>query len=441
MLQGRIDTLAPEFVAGSRYASGTAIMTLRLIQAALLMTLAACGSSAQTSGQSQDLSSAPFTATDVATFDSPWAMDFLPGSGVRMTNMALVTEKAGKLWLIDATTGRKQEVAGVPAVVAQGQGGLSDVVASPGFAGDGLVYLTYSQPSGNGGSQLALARAKLVLGAAPELRDLQVIWRNPTGGQGGHFGARIAFAPDGNSLFLSTGERQRFTPAQDPNLPMGKILHLTLDGKPAPDNPWAGRTGAAMVQVTDPPEDSNAAKAAPSRTVTWPGPNFTPAETWTLGHRNPLGLAFAPDGRLWEVEMGPRGGDELNLVVKGRNYGYPFVSNGDNYNGVPIPDHHSGDGFEPPKVWWNPVISPGGLLIYTGDLFPQWKGDALIPALSGQALVRVDINGDQARKAEQWVMGRRIRAVDQGPRGEVYLLIDGESGGDLIRLEPRQARR
>jgi glucose/arabinose dehydrogenase len=410
-------------------------MLSRLIQAALVLALTACGTSAPTTAQPKGSDGRPFTVAEVATFDSPWAMDFLPGS-----TTALVTEKAGRLWLIDVSNGRKQQVAGAPAVDAQGQGALSDVVVSPHFAQDGLVYLTYSEPSKNGGSQLALARARLVRGAAPALQQLQVIWRNPTGGQGGHFGARIAFAPDGNSLFLSAGERQRFTPAQDPNLPMGKILHLTLDGKPAPGNPWAGRTGASTVRVIDPPEDSVTAKNAPARSFTWPGPNLTPAETWTLGHRNPLGLAFAPDGRLWEIEMGPRGGDELNLIVKGRNYGWPLVSNGTNYDGVDIPDHRPGDGFEAPKVWWNPSVSPAGLLIYSGNLFPEWKGDALIPAWSGQAFIHVRIRGDQASKADQWDMGKRIRAVDQGPRGEVYLLEDGP-GARLLKLEPAQARR
>lgn len=409
-------------------------MTLRLMQVALLLVLAGCGASPSQSAV-QPAGERPFGVAEVTQFDSPWAMDFLPGSGVRRTNTALVTEKGGKLWLIDVATGRKQLVPGAPQVVAEGQGGLLDVVASPDFAETGFVYLTFSEPSANGGSQLALARGKLALGAAPALRQLQVIWRNPVGGQGGHFGARIAFAPDGKSLFLSAGERQRFTPAQDPNLPMGKILHLTLDGQPAPDNPWAGRAGTETVRVTDPPEDSEAAKTAPSRTVRWPGPNRTPAETWTLGHRNPLGLAFAPDGRLWEMEMGPQGGDELNLIIKGRNYGYPRVSNGENYNGVPIPDHRAGDGFEPAKLFWNPVISPGGLLIYAGKLFPQLRGDALIPALSGEALVRVDIDGDKARKADEWSMGHRIRAVDEGPGGEVYLLEDG-AGGRLLRLTP-----
>ena len=417
-------------------------MTLRLIQASLLLVVAACGAPAPTSAQAGDTANGgaaeggrPFTVTEVMKFDEPWAMDFLPGSGLPLTNAALVTEKAGKLWLVNVATGERKEVGGAPSVVAQGQGGLLDVVASPSFAGDRMIYLTFAEGSSNGGTQLALARAKLAMGEAPKLETLQVIWRNPTGGRGGHYGARIAFAPDGQSLFLSAGERQRFTPAQDMSLPMGKILHLMLDGKPAADNPWAGKTGAASVQVTDPPEDSEVAKNAPSRSVQWPGINLTPSETWTLGHRNPLGLAFAPDGRLWETEMGPRGGDELNLIVRGKNYGYPRASNGTNYNGVDIPDHRPGDGFEPPKVYWDPSVSPASLLIYTGDKFPKWKGDALIPALSGQALIRVDIDGDKARKADQWDMGARIREVAQGPEGSVYLLEDG-SGGRLLKLTP-----
>jgi len=274
-----------------------------------------------------------------------------------------------------------------------------------------------------------------------KLDGLTVLWRDPAGGQGGQFGARIAFAPDGNSIFLSSGERQRFTPAQDPSQPLGKILHLTLDGKPAPGNPMTGHTGASIVTITDPPEDTDAAKSAAVRRVAWPGPNITPAETWSSGHRNPLGLTFAPDGRLWETEMGPRGGDELNLILPGRNYGWPNVSNGSNYDGVDIPDHRPGDGFEAPKLFWSPSISPSGLLIYTGGMFTQWKGDALIPALSGHALIHVRIRGDQASKADQWDMGARMRAVEQGPDGEIYLLEDGP-GARLLRLTPiSQTRR
>lgn len=404
-----------------------------------LLFLAACGTATPTAAQegltgkaNAPASDPPFTTAQVATFDAPWAMDFLPGS-----SRALVTEKAGRLWLIDVNGGAKRQVAGVPAVVADGQGGLLDVKAGPSFAQDVSIYFTFAEASKNGGSQLALARANLIdSNDGARLDKVQVIWRNPTGGKGGHFGARIAFAPDGGSLFLSAGERQRFTPAQDPNLPMGKILHLTLDGKPLA----TGRPGASTVIVTDPPEDSEKAKQAQGRTVSWPGPNNTPAETWTSGHRNPLGLAFAPDGRLWEIEMGPKGGDELNLIVQGRNYGYPRVSNGTNYNGVDIRDHRPGDGFEAPKAWWNPSVSPADLLIYSGAMFPQWKGGALIPALSGQALIHVPIRGDQTGKAEQWSMGKRIRAVDQGPDGAVYLLED-EAGARLLRLTPAQTRR
>ncbi len=413
-------------------------MRPRQIQVAMLLSLASCGASttAQTSAER------PFTTAAVTTFDSPWAMDFLPGSGVPMTNLALVTEKPGRIWLIDVVSGRKRPVAGVPRVVLSSQGGLLDVVAAPSFAGDQMVYLTFSEPSANGGSGLALARARLAdLATAPRLDGLTVLWHDPAGGAGGQFGARIAFAPDGQSLFLSSGERQRFTPAQDPSQPLGKILHLTLDGKPAPGNPFTGRSGAASVAITDPPEDTVAARTAPARRFTWPGPNLTPAETWSTGHRNPYGLAFAPDGRLWSHEMGPRGGDEVNLIVRGRNYGWPNASNGSNYDGVDIPDHRPGDGYEAPKVWWNPSVSPAGMIIYTGALFPQWKGDALLGALSGQALIHVRIRGDRASKADQWDMGARIREVQQGPRGEVYLLEDGK-GGRLLRLEPAaQTRR
>jgi glucose/arabinose dehydrogenase len=403
-------------------------MTLRLMQATLLLMLAACSRSPSAAA----VAARPFSVSEVAKFDAPWAMDFLPD-----TTTALVTEKPGRVWLVDVATSQKQQVAGVPRVVAQGQGGLLDVVLSPTFKTDKLVYLTYAEPSANGGSGLALARAKFVRDGGLRLDGLQVIWRDPAGGFGGQFGARVAFSPDGQSLFLSSGDRQRFTPAQDPSQPLGKILHLTLDGKPAPGNPWAGRIGAPTVPVTDPPEDTEAAKHAAGRRVAWPGPNLTPAEAWTTGHRNPLGLAFAPDGRLWETEMGPRGGDEVNLIEPGKNYGWPVVSNGDNYDGVPIPRHSTRPDFAAPKLWWNPSSSPAGLLIYTGDLFKGWTGDAIIPALSGEALIRVDIDGDSARKADQWAMGARIRAVDQGPRGEIYLLEDGESGGRLLRLEPK----
>ena len=404
-------------------------MIKRLFQAALFLAVAACGNASSTTAQPSTSSGTSFAISPIATFSSPWAMDFLPTSGT-----AIVTEKPGRIWLVDLRTGRKEPVAGVPRVVASDQGGLLDVKLSPTFARDGQVYLTYAEPSANGGSGLALARAKL---NAQRLENLQVIWRDPAGGEGGQFGAIILFARDGRSLFLSTGERQRFTPAQDPSQPLGKILHLTLDGKPAPDNPMAGHTGAATVTITDPPRDTQAAKNAPGRQFRWSGPNLTPAETWSTGHRNPYGLAFDAQGRLWETEMGPRGGDELNLIVPGKNYGWPLVSNGRNYDGNPIPPHSSRPDLEAPKLYWVPSISPTSLLIYSGKLFPQWKGSGFIGTLTGKGLIRVTFNGDQARKSDEWSMPRaRIRWVGEGPDGAIYLLEDG-SDARLLRLTPK----
>lgn len=396
-------------------------MGKRLIQAGILLVLAGCGSQ-PTAAQG---TAPPFQVTSLANFRSPWAMAFLPDGS------ALVTEKTGALkhWKQGQSP---TNVSGVPRVLYGGQGGLLDVVLSPRFDQDRTIYLTYSEPQAVGGSSLALARAT-VDSTASRLSNLQVIWRDPEGGNGGQFGAIVTFAPDDRSLFLSSGERQRFTPAQNMSQPLGKILHLTLDGQPAPGNPWAGQVGASGVIVTDPPADTEAAKTATGRTFVWPGPNRTPAQTWSLGHRNPYGLAFTPDGRLWETEMGPKGGDELNLIVAGRNYGWGLASNGQNYDGVPIPSHASQPQYEAPKLYWVPSVSPTSLMIYSGSLFPQWKGSGFIGTLSGQALIRVVFSGDSASKAEQWSMGRRIRFVTQGPDGAIYLLQDD---GPLLRLSP-----
>ncbi len=416
--------------------NGASGMRMRATHYGLCLVLAACGNS-PSSGQRGDGAAAPasapagraFASTSVATFDSPWAMAFLSGS-----TTALVTEKPGRIWLLDLRSGSKQPVSGVPRVVLSDQGGLLDIKASPDFAASRLVYLTYAEPSANGGSGLALARAQLAQDGT-RLSGLQVLWHDPAGGEGGQFGAIIAFAPDGKSLFLSSGERQRFTPAQDPSQPLGKILHLTLDGKPAPGNPTAGKTGAQVVTITDPPRDTVAAKDAKGRQFRWPGPNLTPSETWSSGHRNAYGLTFDADGRLWETEMGPRGGDELNLILAGKNYGWPLVSEGENYDGVPIPPHSTRPDVVPPKLFWVPSISPTSLLIYEGKLFPQWKGNGFIGALSGQALIRVTFSGDTAQKADRWDMGHRIRWVGEGPDGAIYLLEDGD-GARLLRLTP-----
>jgi aldose sugar dehydrogenase len=412
-------------------------MKMRILPAALLV-LAACGSSARTPKEAASVAAGdpPFVTTPIATFDSPWAMDFLPRS-----KLGIVTEKPGRIWLVDLVNGRKQPVSGAPRVLVSDQGGLLDVKLAPTFATDGQVYLTYAEPSANGGSGLALARGTLVRDASgARLQNPRVLWNDPAGGEGGQFGAIIAFAPDGKSLFLSSGERQRFTPAQDPSQPLGKILHLTLDGKPAPGNPMAGRLGAPTVTIIDPPKDTQSAKTAAGRQFRWPGPNLTPSETWSTGHRNAYGLASDARGRLWETEMGPRGGDELNLILPGRNYGWPLVSNGKNYDGNSIPPHSSRSDLEAPKLFWNPVISPSSLMIYDGKLFPQWKGSGFIGALSGKALVRVTFNDDGAQKADRWDMGKRIRWVGEGPDGAIYLLEDGD-GARLLRLTPAHARR
>ncbi|MEO5774163.1 MAG: PQQ-dependent sugar dehydrogenase [Sphingomicrobium sp.] len=353
--------------------------------------------------------------TEIAKFESPWAMDFMPGRNGRPSNIALVTERDGRLWMLDVATGKKTKVSGIPAVKVGGQGGLGDVVIHRDRAGNNRVYLSYAEagPNGTRGAVVGYGRLSAASAAMPgapvgySLHDFKVIWRQtPKVSGDGHFSHRIAFAPDG-TMFVTSGERQKFEPAQDMSGNLGKVLHLTEDGAAAPGNPWAKQGGIA-------------------------------ATFWSIGHRNLLGISFAPDGRLWESEMGPQGGDEINLILPGRNYGWPRASYGSHYGGRDIPDNHKGRGFEEPKVWWNPSISPGGMMIYTGNLFPQWKGDALIAALSGLAFIRVDIDGDKARKADQWDMEMRVRGVDQGPRGEVYLIEDGDTGGRIFRLEPKR---
>ena len=404
----------------------------RLPFAALFLALASTGTDAQiNAGDQKPEPSLPFIMTQVATFNLPWRIAFLPDG--RM----LITEKVGPLWLV-TQEGAKTPVANVPAVLYQGQGGMLGVFLSPHYATDRDVYLTYSEP-GEGGSSLALARARLSIGeGTASLDGLQVLWRQMPKGRGGQFGAQIAFSPDGRYLFLAVGDRMRMTPAQDPNQELGKILRLTLDGKPAPGNPMAGKTGAASVPLIDPPRDTEAAKAAAVvSTYTFPGPNSAPAETWTSGHRTPYGLAFAPDGRLWEVEHGPRGGDELNLIEPGKNYGWPLVSYATNYNGVPIPSPDTRPDLTKPVIYWTPIIAPGSLTFYTGTMFPQWRGSALVGGLATRTLNRITFDGKGgAAPAERWDVGHRIRDVEVGPDGALWMLEDANSGG-LFRVTPR----
>ncbi len=396
-----------------------------------LALLAAAPAFAQVNaGEQAPAADQPFTATPVATFENPWKLAFLPDG--RM----LVTEKPGGVWLV-GKDGAKTRIAGTPAVLYKGQAGMLGVYVSPHFAQDQSLYLTYAEP-GEGGASLAMARGRLVAsGGTARLDGLRVLWRQLPKGEGGQYGAVIAFAPDGRSLFLTVGERQRFTPAQDPNSELGKILHLTLDGKPAPGNPNAGKTGAATVPLFAPPKNTEAAKSVTPTEVRLSAPNLTPAETWATGFRTPYGLAFAPDGRLWEVEHGPKGGDELNLIEPGKNYGWPLVSYGNNYDGVPIPKPDTRPDLVKPQIYWVPVIAPGGLTFYTGNLFPQWKGSAFIGGLSSMTLNRVSFDASgTAKPAERWAMGHRIRDVENGPDGALWLLED-EKEGRLLRLTPK----
>jgi aldose sugar dehydrogenase len=373
----------------------------------------------------------PFKMEQVTTLDLPWRIAFLPDG--RM----LITEKVGALWLV-TQQGAKTKVDNVPAVLHKGQGGMLGVYLSPHYAKDHFVYLTYSEP-GEGGSSLALARAKLKLGSdSASLEDLKVIWRDGERGNGGQFGAAVAFSPDAKYLFLSVGDRQRMTPAQDPNQPLGKILRLTLDGKPAKGNPMAGKTGAATVPIIDPPKDTEAAKTAPVlRTYTFPGPNLTPSETWTSGHRTPYGLAFGPDGRLWEIEHGPRGGDELNLIEPTKNYGWPLVSYAVNYDGVPIPSPDTRPDLAKPVIYWNPVIAPGNLMFYKGAMFPQWNGSAFAGGMASESLTRITFDGKGgATAAERWMMGHRVRDIEVAPDGARWMVEDASPGG-VFRLTPK----
>jgi glucose/arabinose dehydrogenase len=385
-------------------------------------------------GDQKPEATVPFNTTTVATFTLPWRIAFLPDG--RM----LVTEKVGPVWLV-TPQGQKTLVANTPSVYWQGQNGMLGVYLSPTYASDQRIYLTYAEPGDYGGG-LALARARLNLnpnGQAASLQNTEVVWRQLPRGRGGQEGAAVAFAPDGQSLFLSVGDRQRMTPAQDPNQPVGKILHLTLDGKPAPDNPNFGKTGAATVPLIDPPADTEAAKTAPVvSTYTFNGPNNTPAETWTMGHRTPYGLAFSPTGELWEVEHGPRGGDELNLIEKGKNYGWPLVGYAPNYNGVPVPHPDTRPEFAKPAIYWVPVVAPGNLMFYRGkQTFPQWDGNGFIAGLGTQSLTRVIFDGKGGAKlAERWGLGKRIRDVAEAPDGSLWLLEDSNTGA-LIHVTPK----
>jgi glucose/arabinose dehydrogenase len=370
-------------------------MMKQLPIAALAVVLAGFGHEAGAQ-ESQPL---PFKVTEIAKFNEPWAMTFLPDGRL------LVSEKKGAL-KVYKIGGTAADVSGVPAVAYEGQGGFGDVVLHPKFAQNNWVYLSYAEPGKGTTKGAAIARATLKLNQnGGSLENLKVIWRQVPKVEGaGHFGHRIAFDRDGY-LWITSGERQKFDPAQDMKSNLGKIVRLNDDGSVPKDNPFADK-GDVTAQI------------------------------WSLGHRNPLGIAFDAQGRVWNHEMGPKGGDELNLVKKGANYGYPTVSEGDHYSGKVIPDHEERPEFEEPVVKWVPVISPAGFVIYSGREFPDWKGDGFIGGLSAQSLIRVEFDGEKAKEAARYPMGARIREVEQGPDGALWILEDEREGqgGRLLKL-------
>ncbi|QGU04200.1 PQQ-dependent sugar dehydrogenase [Corynebacterium comes] len=372
----------------------------------LSLTFTACAganplSSGSSDGSSQVTPQLPFSGLEAfavaehGSFDEGWAMSFLPG-----TDHLLVSERGGSLQLRDQRTGEVTQVSGMPDVHHAGQAGMHDIILGPDFETDGTVYLSWVRDH-DLGAQGVVGRGTLDPDTAA-LTDLDVIWeQTPTSGDG-HFSLRMLIRDA--HLFVTSGDRQKFGPAQEKETNLGAVVRLTLDGEPAPANPWAEEGGVA-------------------------------AELWTIGHRNPLGIAEDEEGNLWVSEMGPRGGDELNLLVEGQNYGWPEASMGVHYDGSPIPDHASGDGFQAPAEYWVPSISPGSLMIYRGELFEGWQGNAFIGGLSGERLVRVQIDGTRADAVEQWDMGERIRAVAEAPDGALWVLEDGNRGR-LLELRP-----
>ena len=373
---------------------------LSALIAATLLSLSAC---AQTS--------LPFNVDAVTSFDEPWAMAFLPDG--RM----LVTEKKGRLFIVTQDGEKSRPVSGLPDVAYGGQGGLGDVALHPDFEDNAMIYFSYAESGPDGTRGAAVARGKLDHESRrPSLSGVEVIWRQYPKFVGyGHYGHRLLFDDDGY-LWIASGERQKFTPAQDMQSNAGKILRLHDDGSTPADNPFVN-----YIEENPLVDDVGVYE-----------------QIWSLGHRNPLGMAKDLSGNLWVIEMGPAGGDELNLIERGGNYGYPIVSDGDHYDGREIPDHDTRPEFVKPAIVWTPVISPGNMVVLQGKQFEDWRGNALVAGLSSQAIVRIAFDGESAREAARYPMGARIRSVVEGPDGAIWVLEDerGSSQGRLLRLTP-----
>jgi len=342
----------------------------------------------------------------VSQFDSPWAMSFVTKEKL------LVTTKSGRLWLVNSQ-GEKSLVSGVPKVFAGGQGGLGDVVPHPNFAKNKLIYISYINSDDQGQTRYAtVIRATLESFKKPLLHNIETVWTQAPARSGtGHFSHRIAFGQDGTKhagkIFITSGDRQEQTPAQEWDTSFGKIIRLNDDGTVPADNPFQN-------------------KGALAKTF------------WTVGHRNALGIAFNKNGDLWAHEMGPRHGDELNLIIAGENYGWPIVSEGNHYSGATIPAHETRPEFSEPKLHWVPTVAPSGLIFYEGDEFPSWNGDAFLGGLKSRALVRIAFDNGQPFEAERFSWSQRVREVELGKDGTIWVLEDGQSGRLIQFLNPNE---
>jgi len=359
-------------------------------------------------GQTRACAIASNVAFDVIVLakglEKPWAVEPLPGGDW------LVTEKAGRLRIVSAGGQVGQPIAGVPAVDSRGQGGLLDVALSPNFESDRTIYWSYAEPR-EGGNGTSVARGVLAQDRR-SVGEVRVIFRSlPTYNGRLHFGSRLAFGPDG-MLYVTLGERSDASMrkyAQQLDSHLGKVLRITPDGKAPGDNPFVGTPGAL------------------------PG-------IWTLGHRNVQASAFDSRGRLWVVEHGTRGGDELNLLEPGKNYGWPFVAYGEEYSGFAIRGAATDrPGYEQPRYYWDPVIAPSGAQFYTGDAFPAWRGSLFVGALKERRLVRLVLEDDKVIGEEHLLAdrGQRVRDVRQGRDGALYVVTD-ESNGELWKIVPRR---
>jgi glucose/arabinose dehydrogenase len=345
---------------------------------------------------------APKVETFARGLVHPWGLAFLPDG------RALVTERPGRMRLIAKDGSLSQPLSGVPQVLAMRQGGLLDVALAPDFAASRLVYFSFSEPRSDGTNGTAVARAKLV---APQsggkLEEAQVIFRQEPGTTGAmHFGSRLAFARDGN-LFVTLGERFQRDKAQDLSNHYGKVVRIRPDGSVPPDNPFVGKGGARP-------------------------------EIWSYGHRNPQSAAIHPEtGKLWTIEHGARGGDEVNVPAAGKNYGWPVITYGRDYSFLPIGEGTRKAGMEQPVYYWDPSIAPSGMAFYTGSLFPDWKGNLFVGALAGRALHRLVLEGEQVVGEEALLkdLGERIRDVRNGPDGALWVLTDSAEGR-VLRLVP-----